>query len=92
MYWLLYDISDNRRRNKLAQLCKDFGMIRVQKSCFYGEIEKKSKHRFDAMLNSLLIPDDQVCVIPVSRDDQAKTTFLGSGVDIGNEDDCVVYF
>jgi len=36
LYWVIYDISDNNMRNKVASKCKDHGFRRVQKSSFLG--------------------------------------------------------
>jgi len=36
--WVVYDISKDRTRTKIADRCLDFGLQRVQKSVFLGEI------------------------------------------------------
>ncbi|MCX8175253.1 MAG: CRISPR-associated endonuclease Cas2 [Candidatus Micrarchaeota archaeon] len=36
-YWIIYDISDNKRRDRVARICKNYGFRRVQKSAFAGE-------------------------------------------------------
>lgn len=77
MYWLLYDISNNKRRNKLAQLCKDFGLIRIQKSCFLGDIDEKLLVSFCRKMDSLLEPEDDVCMIPVTDKDVSETMIWG---------------
>lgn len=79
MYWLLYDISDNRRRNKLAQICKDYGLVRMQKSCFYGKLEGRGLNRFQGQLDRLLQPEDQVLLIPISRKSVLGTKIWGDG-------------
>lgn len=38
LYWVLYDITDNRIRMRVAEKCKDYGLSRVQKSSFLGRI------------------------------------------------------
>ncbi len=35
---LLYDISNDRIRNKVAQICLDYGLGRIQYSAFLGDI------------------------------------------------------
>ena len=36
--WVVYDISKDRTRTKIANRCLDFGLQRVQKSVFLGDI------------------------------------------------------
>ena len=36
--WVIYDISDDNIRTHSADVCKKYGLYRVQKSCFLGEI------------------------------------------------------
>lgn len=36
LYWLIYDITENNLRAKVANKCKDYGFQRVQKSSFLG--------------------------------------------------------
>ena len=40
LYTILYDIRENNLRNKINMKCKNYGMIRVQKSIFMGELTK----------------------------------------------------
>ena len=38
IYWIIYDISNNKIRSKIASKCKNYGLFRVQKSSFIGEL------------------------------------------------------
>ena len=38
--WIIYDISNDKARNKTAKLCKHLGLRRVQKSVFLGKVKK----------------------------------------------------
>ena len=40
LYWLIYDITSNGIRKKVADKCLDYGLYRVQKSAFLGELTK----------------------------------------------------
>lgn len=40
LYWIIYDITNDGRRTKVASKCKDYGFKRVQKSAFLGEISR----------------------------------------------------
>lgn len=40
LYWVIYDITENKVRSKVVSICKNYGLKRVQKSAFLGEITK----------------------------------------------------
>ncbi len=46
LVWFLYDIVDNKRRNKVIKMAKEYGLSRVQKSVFLGNI---TKNRIDGI-------------------------------------------
>ena len=33
---VIYDITDDNLRNRVSEVCKDFGLMRIQKSAFLG--------------------------------------------------------
>ena len=39
LVWFIYDISKNKNRNKLIKLAQEYGLYRVQKSVFLGDVE-----------------------------------------------------
>ena len=40
LVWVIYDISENRIRSRVAKLCKNYGLFRVQKSAFLGDLNR----------------------------------------------------
>jgi len=48
---VIYDIEDDRSRNKVAEACKDFGLQRLQYSCFRGTL---SANKREELLERLL--------------------------------------
>lgn len=40
LYWVIYDISDDKIRNRVVSKCKNYGLDRVQKSAFLGNLTK----------------------------------------------------
>jgi CRISPR-associated protein Cas2 len=36
--WVIYDVTKDRTRTKIAKRCLDFGLYRVQKSVFLGDL------------------------------------------------------
>lgn len=39
-YLLIYDISDDRARTRVADLCLDYGLERIQYSAFWGNLPR----------------------------------------------------
>lgn len=46
-YWIIYDITNDKRRKKISEACKDYGLLRIQKSAFLGSI---SKNRLEMLM------------------------------------------
>lgn len=40
LYWVIYDIGSNKSRTKVSNACKNYGLIRAQKSVFIGGLTK----------------------------------------------------
>jgi CRISPR-associated protein Cas2 len=80
--WVIYDISNDRTRAKIAERCKDFGLYRVQKSVFLGDLES---NRMDEVLlfseELLNLKTDALYVLPMRREDFDKVRVLGQGFD-----------
>ncbi len=80
--WLIYDICDDKMRNRVAKECKKAGLIRVQKSVFLGKLES---NRFDELAEkcSDLIEEetDSVYVFPFCQEDFSNIKVLGQGFD-----------
>lgn len=67
---LLYDISSDRIRHKIAMACEDYGLDRMQYSAFAGILSRN--HQEELMLKIKHLMDGQpgrVQLIPVSSDD-----------------------
>lgn len=65
LYWLIYDISNNRIRNKISSKCKNYGLIRVQKSSFIGDLSKNKAEMLILEIKDLnLGEEDCVFMIP----------------------------
>ncbi len=37
---VVYDISDDKARDKVSEVCKDYGLDRIQYSAFLGELNR----------------------------------------------------
>lgn len=68
LYWLIYDISDNKIRNKIASKCKNYGLFRVQKSSFLGNLSKNKSEMLILEIKELeLKKDDCIFMIPTCK-------------------------
>ncbi len=67
---LIYDIPDDGIRNKIADICLDYGLDRVQYSAFIGQLS--ATHREELMLKvrkKLGRRLGKICLIPVCETD-----------------------
>lgn len=82
LVWAIYDIRENKVRNKIARLCKQKGLYRVQKSVFLGEIEKNRLDELSIQSKELIDLDkDSVYIFPMCEPDFKKVILLGQAFD-----------
>lgn len=82
LVWIIYDISDDKIRNKIAKLCKDKGLYRVQKSAFLGTINKNQLDELSIVCDDIIDQEtDSVYIFPMCRDDFRKVILLGQAFD-----------
>jgi CRISPR-associated protein Cas2 len=77
-YWIIYDISHNRTRAKIAKACKRAGLHRVQKSVFLGKIGAKMLGRMRTEFNrSVNWRTDKVFFVPMRERDYRRVGQTG---------------
>jgi CRISPR-associated protein Cas2 len=80
--WIMYDIVEDKTRNKVAKICKKYGLTRVQYSIFLGRLDSS---RFDELAEhclDLMDEDtDSVYLFPFCQDDFRRIQVLGQGFD-----------
>jgi CRISPR-associated protein Cas2 len=55
MYTLvIYDITDDALRLRIAEACKEFGLVRIQKSAFLGKIDSQRRKSLRIRLKEIL--------------------------------------
>jgi len=65
LYWIIYDISENSTRSKIIGKCKDYGLFRIQKSAFIGDLSRNRAEALSIELKSLCLKElDCVFMIP----------------------------
>lgn len=67
---VLYDISDDRARTKVACACEDYGLDRIQYSAFFGRLSRTHQRELMHKLRALL-GDLPGCIqlVPIATDD-----------------------
>lgn len=91
MYTLvIYDITDDDIRLKVAELCKEFGLTRIQKSAFLGKINsqkrKELKHKLQKILENRL---GNIQIFQICEADLKFREVLGNP--IGYEDEGLIF-
>lgn len=82
LYWVMYDISNTKIRNKVVKICKDKGLYRVQKSIFLGELNKNQKDEIKVYMEMLIEEEtDSIYIFPTSVDYIYDTDIIGNGFD-----------
>lgn len=80
--WVLYDIENDRNRNKVAKLCKKAGLYRVQLSVFIGTLNRGEKDTLKLQIEDYINEEvDKVYIFPMSRDELQQTDLLGQAFD-----------
>lgn len=84
LYWIMYDIENNKVRNQIAKYLIKKGCVRVQKSIFLAKTERA---KFDEIyrtlkeVNELYQNYDSIILIPISTDEIKAMKLVGSNID-----------
>ncbi|MCX8206817.1 MAG: CRISPR-associated endonuclease Cas2 [Methanothrix sp.] len=81
LVWVIYDISDNRTRSRVAKICKNYGLYRVQKSAFLGDLNRNESDSLAVECESVIEDSDSVYVFPMCEDCFDKIKLIGTGFD-----------
>jgi CRISPR-associated protein Cas2 len=82
LVWVMYDIVDNKRRNKISKICKQIGIYRVQKSVFLGTLNKTQLSELSLHCEHTIDPsEDALYIFPMCEDDFKKISLQGQAFD-----------
>lgn len=82
LVWVIYDISDDKTRNRVAKVCKNKGLYRVQKSAFLGTLNTNQIDELKIMSEDAIDKKvDSVYIFPMCREDFKKVKLLGQAFD-----------
>ena len=81
LVWVIYDISENRFRSRVAKICKNYGLFRVQKSAFLGDLNRNEFDSLALECEATIEESDSVYVFPMCEDCFDKIKLIGAGFD-----------
>ena len=80
--WVMYDIVQDKIRNKIVKCCEKAGIYRVQYSVWLGEMNKTQRKELRTQIEDLIKPDeDKVYIFPMCREDCNSRILLGQALD-----------
>lgn len=78
---LVYDITEDRNRAKIADACLDYGLDRFQNSAYAGFLDRNSQEELMLRIKALL--DDtpgSIVLIAIDKGAWEKRIFIGSEI------------
>ena len=82
LVWVIYDIVKDKTRTLIARACKQYGLYRVQKSAFLGNLNKNEIDELSIKSEDLIDEEvDSVYIFPMCEDDFKKVKLLGQAFD-----------
>ena len=80
--WVLYDIENDKARTKVARICKQAGLYRVQLSCFLGTLDKSELDTLQLQIEALVNEDiDKVYIFPMNKPELQQAILIGQAFD-----------
>ena len=78
LYVIVYDVAEDQVRDRVREVLKNWGGVRVQYSAFHIELEEPKLIELLQILERLLEGSDgQVTAIPICRRDQQRVITVG---------------
>ncbi|MCL5673960.1 MAG: CRISPR-associated endonuclease Cas2 [Deltaproteobacteria bacterium] len=82
LVWVIYDITDDKVRTKIAKICKNKGLYRVQKSVFLGTLNNNQLDELKLICDDIINANiDSVYIFPMCLEDFKKVKLLGQAFD-----------
>ncbi len=82
MTWVIYDIANDKSRTRVAKLCKEYGLYRVQKSAFLGEMNRNEVDELGLRCKDIIdLERDSLYLFPICEEDFKRVRLLGMSFD-----------
>lgn len=70
---VIYDISDDKIRTKVAERLKDYGLKRIQYSAFFGKLNQNRREELMFRLNDyIILTNGSIIMIPICEKDRSQ--------------------
>lgn len=80
--WFIYDISNDKIRNKVSKIAQEYGLYRVQKSVFFGNINKNKLDEIILKSKKIInIDGDSLYIFPMCEKDFKNSILIGPSID-----------
>lgn len=80
--WVVYDITDNKKRESVVRICKGYGLYRVQKSAFLGNLNRNELDSIALECEEIIDEDtDSVYVFPMCDECFKRIKLIGNAFD-----------
>jgi len=86
IFFVMYDIEDDKVRRYVAKYLERKGCLRIQKSVFLAEAHRKTYKEIGETLkevNEIYTNHDSIYLVPVSSDEIKAARMIGEGFDAG---------
>lgn len=84
MTWLIYDITEDKIRKEVIRIAQHYGMYRVQKSVFLGEVDKNKLDKIiEESKKAINLEEDSVYIFPMCEADYQRSVLLGLSFEEG---------
>ena len=79
---MIYDIVNDKVRKKVSDSCKDYGLYRVQKSVFLGDLNSNQRDSLALECEELVdIDTDSVYIFPMDDKSFKQVKLIGQAFD-----------
>lgn len=79
---MIYDITENKPRQKVSDRCKNYGLYRVQKSVFLGDLNSNDRDSLAVECEELVDTErDSVYIFPMDEQSFQKVRLIGQAFD-----------
>ncbi len=93
--WVLYDVSSDPHRYRIAKYCKQAGLYRVQYSVFLGTVSKNEMDSLALQIADEIDEDlDRVYIFQMSKSELKNSVLLGQAFnkDLVTDDIMALFF
>ena len=84
LFYVMYDIEDNKVRTHIAKYLKKHGCTRMQKSVFLGNADIKVYREICETLtavNAMYDNGDSIMILPISKENMTQLSVIGKDLD-----------